>query len=265
MRHYININQRALKDLGIRLKLEESVLIFYMLSSRSESWIESMDFEGQKYFWFSYQMLVDQIGFLMNIDEKRRMKYRVDSLVKLGLLIAHPSSAKLNKSFFAFSKNAKGLAKKTTEQPLRKNGRGMAEPLRKNGIGPYEKMVGDPYENFVPNKSNTSTQQIKDKINIKKQVKRDFDFVNFFYSNYEVSESQELNILLCQIETNDWDKIQSHLPEYIKRTAPKGTRSNKQFRKKAANYLKTREWQNSLPHFEEKKKRLHEQGIILKW
>ena len=58
---------------------------------------------------------------------------------------------------------------------------------------------------------------------------------------------QRTNMYWSKLSPKEKLAISKHFPEYIRRTAPKGTNSTLQYRRTLTNYLSQREWENPLP------------------
>ena len=68
-----------------------------------------------------------------------------------------------------------------------------------------------------------------------------------FLLAFQVQQNANLSTAWVKLSDQDKKLIEDHLPEYIKRTAPKGAAGSLTWRKSPLNYLKGREWLNPLP------------------
>jgi len=104
MQYNININQKAVVEHFPKMDLKDASLIDFLDKfSRSEFARKHLVFEeGMIWFWASYSILIKEMP-LLQINDERSMKGRIDKLIRLGILLRHPDCSLFGKSYFAFT------------------------------------------------------------------------------------------------------------------------------------------------------------------
>lgn len=118
IKYNININQLAILENGLmeNIDIKDACLLDYIICFSKSNKIEKIVFEGDTYFWFGYNHILNQLPIL-KLKDTDYISRKFRGFVKLGLLKAHPNNQKLNKAFFAITQ----LLENATHNPEAKS------------------------------------------------------------------------------------------------------------------------------------------------
>lgn len=127
MKYTIVINQVACINSGLDLDLIDlAVLDFIKDFSASQKCIKTNTPEGV-YFWVSHQLIIDSMP-LLKIKTRNGMLKRIDNLVNAGVILKHPNSKALGRTYYSFGKNYDLLTFKGVQREFQPNDESM-QPL----------------------------------------------------------------------------------------------------------------------------------------
>ena len=104
MKYNININQKALTDLSNTLDFNDGAIFDFIKDFSNSPKCYKMRTPEGEYFWISHKLIIDNLPML-GISSPKGVSKRVDKLVDCGLLIKHPNSQELGRSYYMFGVN----------------------------------------------------------------------------------------------------------------------------------------------------------------
>lgn len=143
MQFNININQKALHDLGIKISLEAAVVMDCMHKKSSISAFQKRQFiEGNKaYFEFTHNLIVENLPIIFS-DVKGSQKNKVirltNELESAKLIEKHPNPKSVKRSLYCFTELADKLIENTPQEaystikPLSSKSNSKPKPLSSN-------------------------------------------------------------------------------------------------------------------------------------
>ena len=102
MKYSININQRAVVDLGLDLDLTDMAILDFMsefahTEECEKAWVDA---KGACAYWFSTKLILEQLPIL-RITE-RAVRQHINNLIDMGLLERYGDPRRTQKSYFLF-------------------------------------------------------------------------------------------------------------------------------------------------------------------
>ena len=107
MKKQININQEAIVNSKIDIDVIDAAIIDYVSEIHNWKKVVKMQVETETYYWVSYNLLINQMPLLGL--KKDTVYRRIKKLAQIGLILVHPDSQKLGKTFMCLSNKSKDL------------------------------------------------------------------------------------------------------------------------------------------------------------
>lgn len=101
MKYNININQKAIVDLGLDLDVIDATILDWMKDFALSNKILKIHHEGETYFFFAYEKILKDLP-IINI-KKDTIYRRIKKMAEQNIIIPHPNNQELNKPFYKFS------------------------------------------------------------------------------------------------------------------------------------------------------------------
>lgn len=108
MKYNININQRAIVEMGFDLDLVDAAIIDFIHSWVVQGGILKKDFYDNTYYWLDYKYMAKEMP-LLGIKSKDGVYRRLKKICNQGILIPHPHNQASGKPYFAFGPKFKHL------------------------------------------------------------------------------------------------------------------------------------------------------------
>ncbi len=117
MKYNININQKAIVDLGLNLDVVDAAIIDFLNNFAHSRACKNMNDSGHIYYWFSWKIIVQQLPIL-NIKTKQGVYKRLQKLQEAGIVVRHDSNMSSKMSWFRFGENNSKLQFTTVNESL---------------------------------------------------------------------------------------------------------------------------------------------------
>ncbi len=154
MKYNININQKAYIESGLKLTLEQLILIDFFSVIPTLKGAIKIHTSGKDYFLLSYKFIIDQLPLL---DLSKQSIYRqMKGLEASGLLESHPDNQTLGGAYYALTDLVGQFH--------------FSLPYIKNDIPPLSKMID--HNSIIDNKEEEGDSKVVELIRIK-EVKRE--------------------------------------------------------------------------------------------
>jgi uncharacterized phage protein (TIGR02220 family) len=101
MKWNININQKAVIDMGVDIDIIDAAIIDQCMSFSHSKDCGRMFLDGETFYWLGYENIAEQLPLLKL--KKDSVYRRLKKMADLGLLIPHPNNQAIGKPFYAFT------------------------------------------------------------------------------------------------------------------------------------------------------------------
>lgn len=102
MKWNININQKAIVDLGIDIDVIDASILDQCFNYSHDEGIAKIFLRDKVYYWFDYNQVIRQLP-LLKIKSKDSVYRRFKKMTEVGLLEPHPNNQSLGRPYYAFS------------------------------------------------------------------------------------------------------------------------------------------------------------------
>jgi uncharacterized phage protein (TIGR02220 family) len=147
MKYTININQKAVIDLGLDLDIVDMAIFDVIYHFQNSSSCEKINTADGVYFWMSHKKIIQDLP-MIGIKSKRGIINRIDNLVNASLLIKHPECQKRSRTYYKLGENSERIFFHTYERnfiaPMNEN----SEPPMNENSEDYNTIV---YNNTIYN------------------------------------------------------------------------------------------------------------------
>jgi uncharacterized phage protein (TIGR02220 family) len=132
MKYNININQKAIIESNIDIDAIDAIILHSCMTFAHKSKCLKMEYHGKIYYWFSHDMLVEELPLLR--IKKDSVYRRMKKMCELGLLSQHPDNGILGKSYYHIEELTLGFEYEPTDKNPRVYNSKAEHPAEKKPI-----------------------------------------------------------------------------------------------------------------------------------
>ena len=107
MKYMININQKAIIDLGLSLDVIDLSIFDFCASFMLSNKCTSINHDGKVYYWITAKTIIEGLP-IIGISTDRGINKRIENLIIANLLVRCPDNQKMKSSYFRLGELADG-------------------------------------------------------------------------------------------------------------------------------------------------------------